>query len=113
VYNPDGPLYVPYVARYPVFGSGPAGHVTQIAVPSPGIVPRVAFVKTGHSSEMCGDPDAVEIVLAGQTATLAQMTAIFGVPKPPFSAASPVGFVACVDGLPEFIQIKLTVVFDG
>ena len=103
--------YVPYVAKYPPFGVVSPGHLTQITVPSPGIVPRVAFVKEGHSSEMCGDPNSVVIVLAGQTTSPAQMTAIFGVAEPPFSSTSPIGFVACVDGgqLPTFIQIQLTI----
>jgi hypothetical protein len=104
--------YVPYTATYPPFGSVPAGRVTQITVPSAGIVPRVAFVKVGgYSTEMCGDPNAVVIVLAGQTTSPAQMTQIFEVPQPPFSSASPIGFVACVDGgfLPNFIQIELTI----
>jgi len=102
--------YFPYVATYPPFGSVPAGHVIQIAVPSQGVYPRVAFVKTGHSTEMCGDPNAVVIVLAGRTTSPAQMTAIFGVPKPSFSSTSPIGFVACVDGGPlPFVQIQLTI----
>jgi Fibronectin type III domain len=110
-----GPTYVPYAAKYPPFGAVPAGHVTQITLPNPGVVPRVGFVKTGHSTEQCGDPNAVVIINAGQTTGPAQMTAIFGVPKPPFSTASPIGFVACVDGgnLPGFIQIELTIVSDG
>jgi hypothetical protein len=108
-------VYVPYEATYPPFGLVPAGHVTHITVPSAGVVPRVAFVKRGQSTLNCGKPSAVVIVLAGQTTSAAQMTAIFGVQNPPFSSASPIGFVACVDGgtLPGFIQIELTIVSGG
>jgi hypothetical protein len=110
-----GPTYAPYAGQYPPFGSVPAGHVNQIRVPSPGLVPRVGFVKKSHTTEECGDPNAVVIIDAGQTTTAAQMTAIFGVARPPFSTTSPIGFVACVDGgnLPGFIQIELTIVSDG
>jgi hypothetical protein len=109
-----GPMYFPYGGQYPPPGVNPPGYVTQITVPSPGLVPRVGFVKLGGTTEQCGDPNAVVVIDEGQTITPAQMTAIFGVAEPKFSQTHPIGFVACVDGSnpPSFFQIEVTIVFE-
>jgi hypothetical protein len=113
----QGATYIPYSAQYPPPGVNPSGHVTQITLPSGADVQGgVGFVKTGHTTEQCGDPNAVVIINKGQTTTPAQMTAIFGDPEPAFSQTSPpgpIGFVACVGpqpNFPSFIQIEVTIV---
>jgi hypothetical protein len=75
------------------FGVVPPGRLLDIRIPQIGFVD---FVKAGHSTQQCNDPDAVVPVNEGQSVTPDQIRAIFGQPEPHFSTARPLTFVACV-----------------
>jgi hypothetical protein len=113
----EGPI--PYQGKYPPFGSVQPGHLLQITLPPQGsVVAGLEFVKSGHSSQECGNPNAVVVLSAGQSTTTALMTAIYGVSKPTYSSTSPVPFVACLlspqgnPQLPDFVGIDLTIISD-
>jgi len=115
--NPNGPVPIAYAGMYPGFGSVPAGHLLQIAVPQSSIALGLAFVKLGGSTDDClsSDPGAVVTVLAGQTMTSAQMTAVYGTAKPTYSTSTPVGFLACLISsqgapIPETVDIQATII---
>ena len=52
--------FFPYVGKFPSFGSTPPGRVLQLRFPPDGFSNQVLlFVKPGHSTEECGNPNAV------------------------------------------------------
>ena len=113
----EGPI--PYAGMYPPRGSVQPGHLLQITLHEQGsLVAGLEFAKLGHGSEDCGDPSAVVELNAGQIATSAQMSAIYGVSKPTYSSTSPIPFVACLLSpqgarqLPGFVDLELTIISD-
>lgn len=112
----EGPLS--YVGQYPPgFGTVPAGHLLQIALPQSAQVLGFSFVKIGHSTEECGNSDAVVTVLQASHTTPAQLTAIYGAAKPSYSSSSPIPFVACISlapgaSIPHTAEIELTIISD-
>jgi len=102
-----------YAGKYPDFGFVPPGRLLRIRVPQSGLVDfALAFVKAGHSTQECGNSNAVVEVAEGATTTPAQMTAIYGVPEPKY----PVAFVACFvtpsGSFPDFVNIEITIMED-
>ena len=112
----EGPI--PCAGKYPEFGSVPAGHLLQIALPQISPVVALRFLKRGHSTQECSNPSAVVEVLPGTHTSPEQLTAIYGVPKSPFASTRPLPFVACLLArleapLPNFVPIELTIIYDG
>lgn len=113
----EGPI--PYAGQFPPFGTVQAGHLLQIAVPINSGVLALRIVKVGHSSEECGDDNAVVTVLEGSQTTPTELAAIFGVPYPIKFSTSGISLVACVAQPggepipPNFVNIELTVIYDG
>jgi len=109
--------FVPYSGQYPAFGVALAGHVISITVPPSFGTAGLSFVKIGHSTEECGDPNAVVSIPVGATTTPSQMAAIFNTERPPFSTLNPLQFVAChltnSNQDPDRVPIQLTIVTDG
>jgi len=109
----QGPI--PYLGKFPPFGVVPPGVLLQIRIPQIGFSDTsVLFVKPGHSTEECNDPNAVIQVNEGQTTTSAQISAIYGQSQPPFSTVSPLYFVACIGKsgpLVDTMDIEITVRF--
>ena len=110
---------VPYLGAFPSFGVVPKGHLLRIRVPGTGLPNlALAFVKRGHSTAECGNPSAVVVLSEGQTSTPQQLTDIFGVSEPEFTALDPVTFLACIaldpptSPLPDRVMIEITVVFE-
>jgi hypothetical protein len=108
--------FVPYVGTFPLpIGSVPPGRLLQMRVPQSGLQVdmAVSFVKPGHSTTECGNPNAVVVIREGETASPAQMTAIFGVPQPKYSSPNPINFVACNIGpagqIPDIVEIEITI----
>lgn len=112
----EGPI--PYLGQFPPFGTVQAGHLQQIAVPTNSGVLGLRIVKVGHLSTECGDDNAVVTVLEGSQAKPTELAAIFGVPYPIKFSTNGIRLVACVAqpaGAPilNFVNIELTVIFDG
>jgi hypothetical protein len=106
--------FVPYDG---IFRTRQGGHLLEIAVPLSSEVLVIHFVKVGHSTEECGDPNAVVSIAEGTATSPEQLTAIYGVSKPAFSREG-IGFVACVgqanpNTLVDFVNINLTIILDG
>ena len=121
--NPDGPVGVAYAGQFPPFGSVVPGKLLKITVPGSSTVfgnygvLALNFVKLGGSTDDCLSSDAskYETVQAGESATAAQMTAIYGTETPPYSTSAPVGFLACLVSsqgvpIPSSVQIQATIV---
>jgi hypothetical protein len=108
--------FIPFAGKFPPFGSTRPGRVTAITYPASGFLDTtLLFVKAGHSTSQCGDPNAVVPVKEGSTTTPAQLSAIFGTATPPFSTTSPFGAVACFSGpnpTPSFINLSMNVQFN-
>jgi Fibronectin type III domain len=110
--------FVPYLGKYPPFGNVPPGRLLQIRVPESGLQDTaISFVKQlGHSTTECGNPNAVVVVIEGETTSPEKMTAIFGVPQPKYSSLNPVLFVACVakppGQFPDLVDIEITLMED-
>jgi hypothetical protein len=105
--------YIPYVAKYPSFGSVPPFHLLGVQFPLFGSVDQQVFlVKPGHNTEQCGDPDAVIQLLEGQSLSPAQITTLYGSTQPHFSTLSPLAAVACWNGngaFPNFVDLNITI----
>lgn len=114
----DGPIPIPYLGQYPpAIGTVPAGRLLQIALPHNLQVLGVNFVRPGHSTEECGNPDAVVTVTQETGTTAAQLAAIFGMATPRYSSSSPIQFLACLDTTPDApvfdsVIIQLTIISD-
>jgi hypothetical protein len=111
----EGPI--PYLGRFPAFGTTRPGHLVQIRVPQSGPTDiAVLFVKAGRSTQECNNPSAVVQINEGQATTPAQITAIFGVAQPRFSTLQPLNFVACLAAPPgvllNVVQVSITVQYD-
>lgn len=109
--------FIPYLGQFPPFGSVQPGAVVSFRYPQVGSRDTaLSFVKPGRSTSECGDPGAVVVVNEGQTATAAQISAIFGQERPRFATGRPLNFLACYSGpsstLPNFINIQITIEFD-
>jgi hypothetical protein len=76
----------------------------------------IYFVKAGHWTTECNNPNAVVPVSEGQSTTPAQITAIYGQSQPNFSTTNPLPFVACIATTagqpPDWIDIEITIQFD-
>ena len=107
---------IPYLGRFPAFGVASPGHLLQIRVPQVGLVDlSVRFVRAGHSTAECNDPNAVVAVNEGQSTTPAQINAIFGQFEPNFSTLQPLTFVACIattGAVYDWLPIEITVQFN-
>jgi len=105
---------IPYLGRFPALGVVPRGRLLQIRVPRVALNRTVYFVKAGHSSAECNNPNAVVPVNEGQSTTPAQINEIFGRSEPEFSTLQPLTFVACISPTgqaPDWINIEITVQF--
>jgi len=108
--------FFPYVGTYPPLGTVPPFHLIQVRFPSNGFVDQaMLLVKPGHSTEECGNPNAVIPLVEGQSLTSAQITTIWGSAQPHFTG--PFSVVACWSTLvgsppppqPNFVDLELTV----
>ncbi len=89
------------------------GVLREIAVPNSLSVVGVSFVKAGHSTEDCGDSDAVIFVPEGETIGEAEITEIFD-EVPSFNDSKPLFFVACVVATPAFpASVTITITFSS
>jgi hypothetical protein len=111
--NPGVGTFIPYVAKYPSFGSVPPFHLIGMQFPLFGFVDQQVFlVKPGHSTEECGDPNAVIQLVEGQSLTAAQITTLYGSAQPHFSTLGPLAAVACWNGngsFPSFVDLNITI----
>lgn len=91
--KPDPPVsgYLPYAGT---FGQGTQGNLTSVQNPWSDVT--LLFVKAGHSSNECGNANAVVALGPGQTLTTEQRRAIWALPTGVSNPPLPVGFVACV-----------------
>jgi hypothetical protein len=109
----NGGSFVPYAGAYPPFGNVPPFHLIGVQFPLSGFADtELAFVKPGHSTEECGNPSAVTLLVEGQSLTAAQITAIYGSAQPHFNTLSPMTAVACWSGsgpFPGFINLNITI----
>jgi hypothetical protein len=81
--------YVPFLGRYG--GGGSKSVLTKVANPANGAA--LSFVKPGHSSNECGNSDAVIRLAPGQSLTADQMKTIWNAAQP--SLAQTLPFLAC------------------
>lgn len=115
--QPQGLATFPnYLAKYPAFGSVPPFHLVSMRFPGSGPIDEVALlVKPGHSTEECGDTNAVIALTEGQTLTPAQITTLYQTPQPHFDTLHPLVSVACHGSLngssaiPSFFDLEITV----
>jgi hypothetical protein len=109
--------FIPFSGAYPPFGSTQPGKLLSYTYPASGFLDSsLLFVKSGHSTAECGDPNAVVALGEGQTTTPAQLTAIYGTSTPSFSTTSPLTAVACFSGptpTPSFINLQMSVQFNS
>lgn len=82
---------VPFLGRYG--GGGTQAALTKVTNPYPNVT--LQFVKPGHSTEECGDTNAVVPLYPGQTMTADQMKTIWGYSSP--SLAQGLVFLACAN----------------
>jgi hypothetical protein len=82
--------YVPFLGY---FGGGPGNTsvLTEVSNSSYGV--PLSFIKPGHQSSECGDPNAVVSLAAGATMTAVQMQTLYGSAMP--SLAQRIPFLAC------------------
>jgi hypothetical protein len=82
--------YVPFLGYY---GGGPGNTsvLTQVSNSPYGVT--LFFIKPGHQSSECGDPNAVITLPPGATLTAAQMQTLYGSATPSLSQRIP--FLAC------------------
>jgi hypothetical protein len=106
---------IPYLGKYPEFGGPPPGRILRIRVPERSLPYEIIlrFVRSGHSTVECGNPNAVVSVAEGQTISPVQMTAIYGVPEPRY----PMDFLACLGttsptGIIDSVDIEITIMED-
>jgi len=109
--------FIPYLGEFPALGTVPRGHLVQIRVPQIGPVDTsIYFVKAGHSTTECNDPNAVVPVDEGSTTNPRQISAIYGQAEPAFSSTNHLFFVACIatnaGEAPNYRNIEITVEFD-
>jgi hypothetical protein len=106
--NPGGGNYIPFTAMFPAFGNPIIGTLTQITnLDIPLQHRRIAFVRIGHSTEECGDPNAIVMLDPGQSTTPTTMKDIYGTSTPPTNP--PVPFLACTDNpTPQLLYIRIT-----
>lgn len=99
---PDEGIIPPYRGR--LFASG---ILEAIAVPAAAGLSHVAFVKVGHSTNECNDPEAVVTVPGGTGIGRDGISEIFDVAEQP----SPVDFIACVSSASplQFVSIDVTI----
>lgn len=106
---------IPYLGQYPEFGTVQTGRLLKISVPSIGSDVVVAFVRSGHTTDECGDPTAVVVLAESHSTTPEQIIEIFGVSEPQFSTSSPIVFVACASSsgpLLDRVPIEITIGYD-
>ena len=107
--------FPPYSNKYPEFGFVPPGRLLGIRMPESGVVRDMflALVKGGHSTEECGDSEAVVILREGERTKPEQIKAIYGLPEPSYSSIKPIPFLACLEvpgaSFPPFVDIEITV----
>jgi hypothetical protein len=100
--------YPPYSGKFPLVSSIPNGYLKEIknlGIPS-GV--RIAFVRINHTTQECGDPNAIVILDSGQSTTPTTTKNIYGTSTPPLA---PVYFVACVESpgaFPDSVWIRIT-----
>lgn len=107
--------FIPFKGQFPPFGSTQPGKVVSITYPASGFLDSsLLFVKAGHSTAECGNPNSVVALGEGKTTTPAQLSAIFGTSTPTFSTTSPLNAVTCFSGpapTPSFINLTMNVQF--
>lgn len=105
--------FIPYVGKYPDFGSVPPFHLIGLQFPASGAIDQeLYFIKPGHGTEQCGDPNAVVPLVEGQSLTPAQMTTLFGSTQPHYTTLSPLTAVACWGGngsFPHVVELSITI----
>ncbi|MEY9931234.1 hypothetical protein ABH926_005883 [Catenulispora sp. GP43] len=108
--------FIPFKGQFPPFGSTQPGKVLSITYPASGFLDSsLLFVKKGHSTAECGNPNSVVVLGEGKTTTPAQLSAIFGTSTPSFSTTNALGAVACFSGpspTPSFINLTMNVQFN-
>ncbi|MGW0969989.1 hypothetical protein [Streptomyces sp. NPDC002516] len=111
--NPGVGSFIPYMGKYPAFGNVPPFHLLGVKFPQFGSVDQQVFlVKPGHSTEECGDSNAVIQLAEGQSLTPAQITTLYGSAQPHFTTLNPLGAVACWNGnggFPNFVDLNITI----
>jgi hypothetical protein len=99
------PGHVPYLGRFPTTGDLPHGTLREVALLSQW--PALHFVKPGHTTLECDDPDAVVRLAPGTSLTPGEMTELFGDGTPDL----PIVFLACAEAtspLLDWIPIRIT-----
>jgi hypothetical protein len=94
--------YVPFLGA---FGGGPGNTSVLTQVSNSPYGPTLFFVKPGHSSSDCGDPNAVITLPAGGTLTAAQMQTLYGSATPSLSQRIP--FLACAATNSSSVSINI------
>ena len=103
--NPGVGNYIPYTGQFPILGGSLQGTLKQITNLDNR---QIAFVRIGHTTEECGNPNAIVMLDPGKSTTPDTMKNIYGTSTPPLA---PVFFVACTGNPPPqllFIRITYT-----